>query len=125
MGWFGLSGPIGSRNVLSNHDGMICLAHNRMASNLKSLRLLADERRLRLLLLSQRKNLTVGEIQEVLRISGSRIFMHLGEGRLFMPTELMDDLSLHPDKTIDLVKKWRQSQRYAGEKTHGIPDGFL
>ena len=50
---------------------------------------------------------------------------HLGEGRLSWPTRLVDDLSLHPDKTIDLAKKWRQCQRYAGEKNHGIPDGFL
>ena len=55
--------------------------HFPMASIVKSLRLLADETRLRLLLLLQREELSVVEIQEVLGMGQSRISMHLGELR--------------------------------------------
>ena len=44
-----------------------------MASIVKSLRLLADETRLRLLLLLQKEELSVVEIQEILGMGQSRI----------------------------------------------------
>ncbi|MDQ3621026.1 MAG: metalloregulator ArsR/SmtB family transcription factor [Verrucomicrobiota bacterium] len=49
-----------------------------MASIVKSLRLIADETRLRLLLLLQTEELSVLEIQEILGMGQSRISMHLG-----------------------------------------------
>lgn len=52
-----------------------------MASIVKSLRLLADETRLRLLLLLQREELSVVEIQQILGLGQSRISMHLGQLR--------------------------------------------
>ena len=52
-----------------------------MASILKSLRLLADETRLRLLLLLQREELSVLELQEILGMGQSRISSHLGQLR--------------------------------------------
>src|SRR6187402_3129202 len=57
------------------------LAHFRMASIVKSLRLLADETRLRLLLLLQTEELSVVEIQEVLGMGQSRISSHLAQLR--------------------------------------------
>ena len=60
FGWIGLN------NVLTNHDAVIRLMHILMASIVKSLRLLADETRLRLLLLLQREELSVVEIQQIL-----------------------------------------------------------
>lgn len=50
-----------------------------MASILKSLKLLADPTRLRLLLLLQQEELSVVEIQEVLGMGQSRISAHLGQ----------------------------------------------
>lgn len=52
-----------------------------MASIVKSLRLLADETRLRLLLLLQREELSVVEIQDVLGMGQSRISSHLAQLR--------------------------------------------
>ena len=52
-----------------------------MASIVKSLRLLADETRLRLLLLLQREELSVLELQEILGMGQSRISSHLGQLR--------------------------------------------
>ena len=52
-----------------------------MASIVKSLRLLADETRLRLLLLLQREELSVVELQQILGLGQSRISMHLGQLR--------------------------------------------
>ena len=52
-----------------------------MASIVKSLRLLADETRLRLLLLLQKEELSVVEIQEVLGMGQSRISSHLAQLR--------------------------------------------
>ena len=52
-----------------------------MALIVKSLRLLADETRLRLLLLLQKEELSVVEIQEILGMGQSRISMHLGQLR--------------------------------------------
>lgn len=52
-----------------------------MASIVKSLRLLADETRLRLLLLLQQEELSVLELQEILGMGQSRISMHLGQLR--------------------------------------------
>src|ERR1043166_3350349 len=51
----------------------------RMASIVKSLRLLADPTRLRLLLLLQQEELSVAEIQEILGMGQSRISSHLGQ----------------------------------------------
>ena len=48
-----------------------------MASILKSLRVLADESRLRLLLLLEREELSVAELQEILAMGQSRISTHL------------------------------------------------
>src|SRR5438067_1545979 len=48
-----------------------------MASIVKSLRLLADSTRLRLLLLLQQEELSVAEIQEILGMGQSRISSHL------------------------------------------------
>src|SRR5450432_2689159 len=48
-----------------------------MASIVKSLRLLADSTRLRLLLLLQHEELSVAEIQEILGMGQSRISAHL------------------------------------------------
>ena len=50
-----------------------------MTSIIKSLRLLADATRLRLLLLLERAELTVAEIQEVLNMGQSRISTHLAQ----------------------------------------------
>ncbi len=50
-----------------------------MASIIKSLRLLADVTRLRLLLLLEQAELTVAEIQEVLNMGQSRISTHLAQ----------------------------------------------
>lgn len=50
-----------------------------MASIIKSLRLLADATRLRLLLLLEQAELTVAEIQEVLSMGQSRISTHLAQ----------------------------------------------
>jgi ubiquinone/menaquinone biosynthesis C-methylase UbiE/DNA-binding MarR family transcriptional regulator len=52
-----------------------------LASILKSLRVLADTNRLRILLLLDREELTVAELQEILAISQSRISMHLSQLR--------------------------------------------
>src|ERR1700741_2645063 len=60
---------------------MIRLGDFRMASIVKSLRLLADETRLRFLLLLQKEHLPVVEIQEVLGMGQSRISMHLAQLR--------------------------------------------
>jgi len=50
-----------------------------MASIVKSLRLLADPTRLRLLLLLQQEELSVAEIQEIMGMGQSRISAHLGQ----------------------------------------------
>ena len=50
-----------------------------MASILKSLRLLADPNRLRLLLLLEREELSVAELQEILSTGQSRISTHLAQ----------------------------------------------
>ena len=50
-----------------------------MASILKSLRVLADESRLRLLLLLEREELTVAELQEILAMGQSRISTYLAQ----------------------------------------------
>src|SRR6202142_3004770 len=50
-----------------------------MASILKSLRVLADESRLRLLLLLEREELSVVELQEILAMGQSRISTHLSQ----------------------------------------------
>src|ERR1700690_480883 len=50
-----------------------------MASILKSLRVLADESRLRLLLLLEREELSVAEMQEILSMGQSRISTHLSQ----------------------------------------------
>jgi len=50
-----------------------------MASILKSLRVLADENRVRLLLLLEREELSVAELQEVLGMGQSRISTHLSQ----------------------------------------------
>lgn len=50
-----------------------------MASIVKSLRLLSDPTRLRLLLLLEQAELTVAEIQEILTMGQSRISAHLGQ----------------------------------------------
>jgi ArsR family transcriptional regulator len=52
-----------------------------MASTIKSLRLLADETRLRLLLLLHKEELSVVELQEILGMGQSRISMHLAQLR--------------------------------------------
>jgi ubiquinone/menaquinone biosynthesis C-methylase UbiE/biotin operon repressor len=50
-----------------------------MASILKSLRVLADESRVRLLLLLEKEELSVAELQEILSMGQSRISMHLSQ----------------------------------------------
>ena len=52
-----------------------------MASTIKSLRLLADETRLRMLLLLHKEELSVVELQEILGMGQSRISMHLAQLR--------------------------------------------
>src|SRR5262245_42931283 len=52
-----------------------------MSSIVKTLRLLADETRLRLLLLLQREELSVVELQEILGMGQSRISTHLAQRR--------------------------------------------
>jgi ubiquinone/menaquinone biosynthesis C-methylase UbiE/DNA-binding MarR family transcriptional regulator len=52
-----------------------------LASILKALRVLADTNRLRILLLLDREELTVAELQEILSIGQSRISMHLSQLR--------------------------------------------
>src|SRR5664279_152250 len=50
-----------------------------MTSILKSLRVLADESRLRLLLILEREELSVAELQEILAMGQSRISTHLAQ----------------------------------------------
>ncbi len=50
-----------------------------MASILKSLRVLADTNRVRLLLLLEREELSVAELQEILAAGQSRISAHLAQ----------------------------------------------
>src|ERR1700744_2394284 len=50
-----------------------------MASILKSLRLLADPSRLRILLLVEREELSVAELQDILGMGQSRISTHLAQ----------------------------------------------
>ena len=50
-----------------------------MASILKSLRLLADPNRLRILLLLEREELSVAELQEILGTGQSHISTHLSQ----------------------------------------------
>src|ERR1700685_355043 len=50
-----------------------------MASILKNLRLLADPSRLRILLLVEREELSVAELQEILAMGQSRISTHLAQ----------------------------------------------
>lgn len=50
-----------------------------MASILKSLRVVADESRLRILLLLEREELSVAELQEILAMGQSRISTHLSQ----------------------------------------------
>jgi ArsR family transcriptional regulator len=50
-----------------------------MSSILKSLRVLADESRIRLLLLLEREELSVAELQEILAMGQSRISTHLSQ----------------------------------------------
>src|SRR6476659_6924158 len=50
-----------------------------MASILKSLRLAADPNRLRILLLLEREELSVAELQEILAKGQSQISMHLSQ----------------------------------------------
>jgi ubiquinone/menaquinone biosynthesis C-methylase UbiE/DNA-binding HxlR family transcriptional regulator len=52
-----------------------------LASILKSLRVLADTNRIRVLLLLEREELSVAELQEILNIGQSRISMHLSQLR--------------------------------------------
>ena len=67
---------------MTNHDAVICLSDQRMASIVNSLRLIADETRLRLLLLlSQTEELSVVELQEILGMGQSRISSHLAQLR--------------------------------------------
>src|SRR3954454_4870615 len=54
---------------------------NPMASIVKNLRLLADETRLRLLLLLRREEMSVVEVQEILAMGQSRISSHLAQLR--------------------------------------------
>jgi ArsR family transcriptional regulator len=66
---------------LTNHDAVIHQTTIPMASIVKSLRLLADETRLRLLLVLQKEELSVLELQEILGMGQSRISSHLGQLR--------------------------------------------
>ncbi len=59
-----------------------------MASILKSLRLVSDPNRLRLLLLLEREELTVAELQEILAMGQSRISTHLAQ---LKAAELVED----------------------------------
>lgn len=58
-----------------------CIAVGVMASIVKSLRLLADETRLRVLLLLSQEELSVAELQEILGMGQSRISSHLAQLR--------------------------------------------
>lgn len=58
---------------------LICYLKKAMASILKSLRLLADPSRLRLLLLLESEELSVAELQEILSMGQSRISTHLSQ----------------------------------------------
>ena len=58
---------------------MICYHNISMASILKSLRLLADPSRLRILLLLASEELSVAELQEILAMGQSRISTHLSQ----------------------------------------------
>jgi ArsR family transcriptional regulator len=57
------------------------LIYYHMASILKSLRLLADASRVRILLLLEREELSVAELQEILSMGQSRISTHLAQLR--------------------------------------------
>ena len=58
---------------------LICYLKNAMVSILKSLRLLADPSRLRILLLLESEELSVAELQEILSMGQSRISTHLSQ----------------------------------------------
>jgi ArsR family transcriptional regulator len=66
---------------LTDHDAVMYPTAHPMASILNSLRLIADETRLRLLLLLQKEELSVVELQEVLGMGQSRISSHLAQLR--------------------------------------------
>src|SRR3954465_1291366 len=70
-----------NRDILTYHDASIYQREIVMASIVKNLRLLADETRLRLLLLLRREELSVVEIQEILAMGQSRISSHLAQLR--------------------------------------------
>ncbi len=67
------------RSALTSHE--VSTYGRGVASIVKNLRLLADETRLRLLLLLQREELSVVEIQEILAMGQSRISSHLAQLR--------------------------------------------
>ena len=75
----GLSGSCS--DALTHHDVMMYCLSKAMPSIVNSLKLLADETRLRLLLLLGREELSVLEIQEILGMGQSRISSHLGQLR--------------------------------------------
>ena len=58
---------------------LICYLRKAMMSILKSLRLLADPSRLRILLLLESEELSVAELQEILSMGQSRISTHLSQ----------------------------------------------
>jgi SAM-dependent methyltransferase len=75
----GLSGSCS--DALTHHDVMMYCVPKAMPSIVNSLKLLADETRLRLLLLLGQQELSVLEIQEILGMGQSRISSHLGQLR--------------------------------------------
>jgi len=96
-----------------------------LASILKSLRVLADTNRLRILLLLDREELTVAELQEILAISQSRISMHLSQLR---QADLVEDRKqgkhslyrLKDRQLIDLLHNAGNEIPEAGDDTKAL-----
>ena len=84
-----------------------------MASILKSLRMLADTNRLRLLLLLDREELSVAEIQEILSMGQSRISTQLAQLKQAYPdvaVVIRPDRELPVQKLIMLMDTLRRAQ---------------
>lgn len=71
MGWLDL--------ILIDDDALICMERIPVPSILKSLSLIADPTRLRLLLLLREEELSVAELQEILALPQSNISAQLAK----------------------------------------------
>ena len=106
---------------------MICYLKKAMMSMLKSLRLLADPSRLRILLLLECEELSVAELQEILSMGQSRISTHLSQ---LKQADLVEDrrtgknilyrLRQQPTGFESLLTVLRQSAKEIPEASHDM-----